>query len=172
MKSGIVLIVTTLALALTSCAQDGKSPTTGEETVASEAPGKDQLPSFRLLAADGSVLQLTDLKGKKIFVNIWATWCPPCRREMPSINALYKSVDKTKVAFVMLDVDDNFEKARTYVASQQLDLPIFYPAEQLPALFNVQGIPATFIFDEKGRLLKTVNGSVDYDTDDFRQLLK
>lgn len=172
MKNGILLIAVFISLGLISCAQDNNESTATEVTEQPKAAKTVDLPSFRMTGLDGKEVQLADLKGKKVFVNIWATWCPPCRREMPSIAALYNSVDKNKVAFIMLDVDDNFEKARQYLAKNQLGLPAFYPAENLPPLFNVQGIPATFIFDEDGALIETINGSTDYDTDAFRQMLK
>ena len=130
------------------------------------------LPSFRLRDVKGNEVQLQNLKGKKLFVNLWASWCPPCKREMPSIEKLYQSLDTAKVQFVLLSLDDQFEKAKDYVAGNKLDLPIFYPAEDLPALFNVQGIPATFIFDENGALIKRVDGMDDYDTRSYRDMLK
>lgn len=130
------------------------------------------LPAFNLTDASGHAVNLQSLKGKKVFVNIWATWCPPCRREMPSIEKLYKSTDKSKTAFAMLSVDDKFEKAIRYVSKQKLTLPVYYPAENLPELFNVQAIPTTFIFNESGELIRRINGSDEYDAPEYRKLLQ
>jgi thiol-disulfide isomerase/thioredoxin len=130
------------------------------------------LPSFKLEATDGSVINLTDLKGKKVFVNLWATWCPPCRAEIPSIEKLYKKTDKEKVAFVMLSLDDNFNSVKRFAKAKHLQLPVYYPAENLPAMFNVNGIPATFIFNEKGALIKANMGMDNYNTGSYIQLLK
>jgi thioredoxin-related protein len=91
---------------------------------------------------------------------------------MPSIQKLYQSTDTSKVAFVLLSLDDQFEKATNYAASQKLKLPLYYPTQQLPALFNVEGIPATFIFSESGELMKRIDGMENYDTKAFRDLLK
>ncbi len=68
-----------------------------------------------MVTLDGKAINLSDLKGKVVFVNLWASWCPPCRAEMPRIEALYKKIDKSKVAFVMLSLDDNAAKARKFV---------------------------------------------------------
>lgn len=136
------------------------------------APEIQSLPSFQLTTADGSIINLTDLKGKKVFVNLWATWRPPCREEMPTIEKLNKKVDKEKVTFVMLSLDENFELAKQYVKVNHLQLPIYYPAENLPAMFNTGGIPATFIFNEKGELIKVNKGMDDYDTRSYVLLLK
>ncbi|MCZ2141149.1 MAG: TlpA family protein disulfide reductase, partial [Bacteroidia bacterium] len=101
---------------------------------------------------------------------LWATWCGPCRREMPSINNLYKKVN-SKTEFVMLSLDDNFNKAIAYKAQQGFDFPVYYPANNLPPLFQVQGIPATFIFNEKGELIQRLEGMMEYDTEQFVKLL-
>lgn len=130
------------------------------------------LPVFSVMDVKGNTLNLQNLKGKKVFVNLWASWCPPCKREMPSIEKLYHSIDTTRVAFVILSLDDRFEKAMRFVQSRNLKLPIYYPAENLPELFNVQGIPSTFIFDENGKMIKRVDGGDDYDTEEYRNLLK
>jgi hypothetical protein len=71
----------------------------------------------------------------------------------------------------MLSLDNNFEIAKQFAAKTELDLPIYYPASNLPALFNVKGIPATFIFNEKGELIHRQDGGSDYDTEYFANLL-
>lgn len=139
---------------------------------AKENTATPTLPSFKVVAMDGSVINLADLKGKKVFVNLWATWCPPCREEIPSIEALNSKIDKQKVAFVMLSLDDNFNKAKQFAKAHNLHTPVYYPAEGLPAIFSTDGIPATFIFNEKGELIKANNGAEDYDTNEYLQLLK
>lgn len=147
-------------------------PTTEVTGVSENAADVATLPAFSMQDVNGNKVSLQSIQGKKVFVNLWASWCPPCKREMPSIEKLYKSIDTNKVAFVMLALDDDFEKAKKFVTSRKLTLPVFYPAENLPGLFNVDGIPVTFIFDERGKLIKQVNGSDDYDSDHYRKILK
>lgn len=130
------------------------------------------LPSFLLLNANDSIIDFKNFAGKKVFVNLWATWCLPCRIEMPSIRKLYQAVDTAKVAFVFISFDDTFSKAKKYMQRRKPQLPVYYAAGPLPELFQVQGIPASFVFDEKGTLIQQVEGSVNYNTDYFRQLLK
>lgn len=146
--------------------------TTTDSHAAEAAPSAPALPPFILQNAQGEAVNLQSFKGKKVFVNLWATWCPPCRAEMPSIERLSKQVDPAKVAFVMLSLDDDFNKAKSFVQKKKLDLPVYYPGENLPQLFNVQGIPATFIFNERGELIRRIDGGEKYDTDKYRQLLK
>jgi thiol-disulfide isomerase/thioredoxin len=129
------------------------------------------MPSFKMLTVDNKMVNLSSLKGKKVFVNLWATWCPPCRAEIPSIEKLATKTDKNKVAFVMLALDNQFEKAISYAAKNKMALPIYYPAENLPPLINVEGIPTTFVFDEQGKLIHQQVGSVDYNTSKYVNML-
>jgi thiol-disulfide isomerase/thioredoxin len=146
--------------------------TSTDSHTAEAAPSAPALPAFTVQNANGETVNLQSFKGKKVFVNLWATWCPPCRREMPSIQRLSQQVDPAKVAFVMLSLDDDFNKAKSFIQSKKLDLPIYYPGENLPELFNVPGIPVTFIFDERGQLIRRIDGGEEYDTDKYRRLLK
>jgi thiol-disulfide isomerase/thioredoxin len=140
-------------------------------TVVANEDQTTTLPTFNMLTVENKTMNLSSLKGKKVFVNLWATWCPPCRAEIPSIEKLAAKTDKSKVAFVMLALDNQFEKAINYAAKNKMTLPIYYPAENLPPLFNVEGIPTTFIFDEQGKLIHQQVGSVDYNTSKYISLL-
>ncbi len=130
------------------------------------------LPSFRMRNGRGEIVDMAQFKGKKVFVNLWATWCPPCRAEIPSIESLGAKTDPAKVEFVMLSLDDNFEKAKNYAANNNMRLPVYYPASDLPQLFVTDGIPMTVIFNEKGEILFNEVGSANYDTKKFQDMLK
>ena len=130
------------------------------------------LPSFRMRNGRGEIVDLAQFRGKKVFVNLWATWCPPCRAEIPSIESLGAKTDPGKVEFVMLSLDDNFDKAKTYAANNNMKLPVYYPASDLPQLFVTDGIPKTVIFNEKGEILFNEVGSANYDTKRFQDMLK
>ncbi|MEI9910272.1 MAG: TlpA disulfide reductase family protein [Bacteroidota bacterium] len=140
-------------------------------TIQSAAPPAPSLPSFSIVNDKGQVLDLAQYKGKSVFVNLWATWCAPCRAEIPSIQKLYAKTDKNKAVFVMLSLDNDFETAKQFAEKTKLGLPIYYPASNLPTVFNVTGIPATFIFNEKGELIHHQDGAADYDTKHFSDLL-
>ena len=171
-KSLVLGLASVVAMSCTDNSKTGEPVTNVEQSVDNNAAATASLPSFNMQDAKDGQLQLQNLKGKKVLVNLWATWCPPCKREMPSLEKLYKSVDTSKVAFVMLSLDDDFEKAKKYVVQRKLDLPIYYPAENLPAMFNVRGIPTTFIFNESGSLIKQVEGADNFDTDQYREMFK
>lgn len=133
--------------------------------------GKNILPNFTLTDMGGNTVNLQDFQGKVVFVNLWASWCRPCREEMPSIQKLFDKTKEKNVQFVMLALDDDFSKSLGYFNTSKFTLPAFYPTTALPELFNVQGIPATFIFNTKGELVKRIDGGDKYNTDEYVKLL-
>mgnify|MGYP000324202769 CR=1 FL=1 len=168
-KIQIIIAVTVLLTGFIACS----SPANKEEKKPEQQQAEvKKLPAFTITDVNGNVINTNDFKGKKVFVNLWASWCPPCRAEIPSIEKLKTKMDPQKVAFVMLSLDKNFEVAKEFAKSINIQLPVYYPAEKLPELFNIEGIPATFIFNEKGELIKENSGADDYDTDAYVQLLK
>jgi thiol-disulfide isomerase/thioredoxin len=170
------LILSLVALSLFTACNNSLTENNADKVaetpaIQSAAPPVPILPSFSLVNDKGQVLDLAQFKGKRVFVNLWATWCPPCRAEIPSIQKLYAKTDKNKAVFVMLSLDNNFETAKQFAVKTKLDIPIYYPAANLPALFTTEGIPVTFIFNEKGELIHRQEGGSDYDTKHFADLL-
>ena len=130
--------------------------------------------NFVVKDLDGKELPMSALKGKVIFLNLWATWCGPCRVEMPSIQNLYNSVDKDKVAFVMLSLDQEGARAKIaqFISSKQFSFPVYQPASPLPKLLRVNTIPTTFIISPDGKVKSKKTGMANYDTDEMREFLK
>lgn len=129
---------------------------------------------FTLLDAEGRRVNVESFKGKVIFINLWATWCGPCRVEMPSIQNLYNSVDKDKVVFVMLALDqkDPFNKVNQYISDKSFTFPVYFPAGALPEMLQVRSIPATFVVNPDGLVVHRQMGTANYDTEEFRNFLK
>lgn len=128
--------------------------------------------SMNLISSTGEKVAMEDLRGKVIFMNIWATWCPPCIAEMPSINELYKSVDKDKVAFIMLSVDEDFQKAIEFNEKKGYEFEVYKPDGRIPQMYFTQSIPTTYVIDAQGKLVLTHLGMGDYSTKKFKQFLK
>jgi thiol-disulfide isomerase/thioredoxin len=174
MKNYLLLIalamITVVSCNNTNAAAEEEMGGSKETIAPNAAKAEVLLPVLMMIDVKGNAFNLADFKGKKVFVNLWASWCPPCRAEIPSIEKLYSKVDKSKAAFIMLSLDNDFEKAVKFAAKNKMVTPVYYPAENLPALFNVQGIPATFIFDEKGNLITRIEGGDDYDTEKYLNL--
>ncbi|NVO33409.1 TlpA family protein disulfide reductase [Hymenobacter sp. P5342] len=127
-----------------------------------------QLP---LTTLDGQSVSLSDLKGKAVFVNMWASWCPPCVAEMPGIQALYKKMDPKKVAFVLISLDENPAKARAMLKRQGYTFPVYFPAGPLVPPFDSNSIPSTVILGPNGEVAARHEGMADYDTPEFEAAL-
>lgn len=126
--------------------------------------------NFKLIDRNGKTISLEELKGKVIFMNFWATWCPPCIAEMRSIDKLEEEMGD-EVAFVMLSLDRNFETAKAFDKNKGYDLPIYAPANGIPRMYNSPSIPTTYIIDAKGNLALTHQGMADYSDPEFKEFL-
>ena len=127
--------------------------------------------NLKLIDAEGKTRSLEEFKGKVIFLNFWATWCPPCIAEMPSIDKLHEEMGD-EVAFVILSFDDDFEKAKAFDKRKGYDLPIYAPASDLPAMYQSSSLPTTYVIDSRGNLALTHKGMADYDNVEFKNFLK
>ncbi|MBT9394151.1 TlpA family protein disulfide reductase [Hymenobacter sp. NST-14] len=125
-----------------------------------------------LATLEGRPLEARRLRGKAVFVNLWATWCPPCRAEMPGIEALYERVDTSKVAFLMISLDEKPAKARDFIRRQGFRFPVYVPTRALPAVFATESIPTTIILAPDGQVAARYEGMADYNTPAFRAALE
>ncbi len=114
-------------------------------------------------------INLESLKEKVIFVNFWATWCPPCRAEMPLIQKLYDDY-KTKVDFVFVTADAS-DKVKSYYKENNLDLPTYNMHTQEPNEFVTSSIPTTYIVSKKGKIVVSTVGAANWNSSKIRKLL-
>src|SRR5690606_15186932 len=114
---------------------------------------------------DGSenTISLSELKGKVVFINFWATWCPPCIAEMPSIEKLYQTFKNNKnVVFIMADMDSDYKKAQAFMDKKHFSLPVYTPASSLPQNMFSGSLPTTVIINKKGEMVFNEKGAGDY----------
>ncbi|HYG04469.1 MAG TPA: TlpA disulfide reductase family protein [Chryseosolibacter sp.] len=139
------------------------------------AASKDFDYNFSIRDLDDNAIDMNELKGKVIFLNMWATWCGPCRVEMPSIQELYDSVGKSnEVVFVMLSIDrpETQNKIGKYISDKQFTFPVYQPASELPKQLHVPTIPTTFIIDKWGQVRMKKVGTANYATEKFVTFLR
>lgn len=129
---------------------------------------------FLLQDLNGNTVKFSSLQNKAIFLNIWATWCPPCVAEMPGIQSLYDKVKGNRnIAFVMLSVDqDGMEKVKKFVAKKGYTFPVYLPASGVPATFETRAIPTTFILGKDGNVAARHDGMANYDTQEVKEFLE
>lgn len=128
--------------------------------------------SYDLMLEDleGNQVSLSSLKGKTVFMNLWATWCAPCVAEMPDINSLYEQMEG-EVAFVMLSRDEDEEKARNWILRKGYEFPVYFQRSPMPVQYQSNSIPTTFVISPKGEITVTRSGMAKYDTEEFRNYL-
>ncbi|WP_268224089.1 TlpA family protein disulfide reductase [Sinomicrobium oceani] len=146
--TGVFIIAAVFVIAVFSV--KGRNTYTEQEEVA-------------FLDGNGTKILLDNLKGKVVFINFWATWCPPCRKEMPSIDQLKQQFGgEDSIVFLMVDVDGNYEKAKAFMDSHEYNLPVYIPDGRLPSGFIRGVVPTTVILDKQGEIAGQIEGGMDY----------
>jgi thiol-disulfide isomerase/thioredoxin len=112
---------------------------------------------------EGKVVDLGNLKGKIVFLNFWASWCPPCIAEIPAINKLYeKFKDDADVVFILADADGNLIKSQKFMDGKKFRLPIYAVASQIPEALYQGSLPTTVVFDKQGHIAYNEIGAANY----------
>jgi len=119
---------------------------------------------------DGKRVSFNEFKGQVVFLNFWATWCPPCIAEMPDIHQLYQAT-KDKVAFVLISVDKDEQKAISFARKKGYEFPVYFLRSPLPKPYDIHAIPTTYLLDKNGYIRIENHGMAKYNTDSFRKLL-
>ncbi len=161
-KITFLILVGCLALFITSC---------GEKPVATVG---NPAPDFDTVGLKGDVWSLSKLKGKVVFVNFWATWCPPCREEMPSMQRLYTKLPKDKFEMIALFNNDKKPAVRDFVSQLGLTFPILSDEFNFAGTKDrLTGLPETVIIDKKGVIREKFIGSAEWDSpENINMLMK
>jgi peroxiredoxin len=108
---------------------------------------------FTLTDLEGKTWSLQGLHGKVVLVNFWATWCPPCRKEMPDLETLYQEF-KAQGLLILAISDEDMSKVKPFIAEHHTTYPILLdPGRKVNELFQVEGIPKSFVYDREGKLV-------------------
>lgn len=135
-------------------------------------------PDFVFPGLDSKTVGLADYKGKVVFLNIWATWCPPCREEMPSMEKLYKELKGEDFEILAVSIDASGAKAvAPFMREYHLSFPVLLdPEGTMKTLYGTTGVPESFIIDKEGRIEQIIIGPMDWATPDvvhfFRDLIQ
>jgi peroxiredoxin len=147
----VLPLVLTLAGIAVSCSKD-PGPRVGQP-----------VPSFSLPDLDGNVHRLDDLRGKVVVLNFWATWCPPCVDEMPSLERLHDALGPKDVAIVAVSVDERFSDIEEFVDKYGVTFTVLHDAgKKTSRAYQTFKYPETYIVDRSGRLRSKVVGPRDW----------
>ncbi len=146
----------------------GDAPTAGEAAAAPiTAPGDDPQPApdFALPTLEGDTLRLSALRGKVVVLNFWATWCAPCRQEIPDFIKLQRELGAERVRFVGVSLDDEgFEVVRPYAEEMGINYPIVHDTGEVAARYGgIRVVPTTFLIGPEGKVHGYAPGMVTED---------
>lgn len=128
--------------------------------------------TLRFTDIKGDELNTRSLKGKVVFINFWATWCLPCKVEMPSINKLKESFKGNhEIEFITVDVDGELQKSAAYLDKKGWDLPVF-AIREMPANIKLTSIPTTLILNKNGNVASYEAGALNYATTRVKKALE
>ncbi|KPE50868.1 TlpA family protein disulfide reductase [Chryseobacterium indologenes] len=133
--------------------------------------------SFKVADEKGEIINTSQLKGKVVFINFWASWCPPCRAEFPSIQKLYEKYKAhPDMVFLTINLDDNPELGKVYLSDNQFTIPFLTPVQNIPKEYYSGSLPTTVVLDKQGKVRLHHTGMADYSKasfyDQMEQLLK
>ncbi len=125
---------------------------------------------WKLMDAQGEEVSLSNYKGKVILINNWATWCPPCIAEMPSLQRLYNQYGK-QVVFLFV-AHDKPEKVEAFLKKNKMDIPVYFMLNNPPSQISSNSIPTTFIINKNGEIVVRKTGAADWNSGQVHRILE
>ncbi|NRT87879.1 TlpA family protein disulfide reductase [Clostridium beijerinckii] len=125
---------------------------------------KTKAIDFSLKDLNGNELSLSDLKGKKVFLNFWATWCPPCKAEMPDIEKLYQETKDSDLVIVSVEIGEPLNTVKSFIDSNKYNFKVLIDSDQSVATkYNTTSIPTSYFIDKDGNIVSKHVGGMNID---------
>ena len=127
-------------------------------------PDRPAAPDFALPDLNGKLQRLSSYRGQIVLVNFWATWCPPCRREMPSLERAWQQLQHDGVVILAVDVGEDADTVFTFTADYRVTFPLLLDKDSAVAQrWPMRGLPTTYVIDPQGRIAYRAIGGRDWD---------
>jgi len=124
----------------------------------------DKAPDFMLETLDGETMQLSDFQGERVMINFWATWCPPCKQEMPDMERFYQEHDPVILSVNLTDEEMSTKQVGQFIQELELTFPILLDKEgEVGNLYRIQPIPTTYMVDAEGIIQFKSIGALSYE---------
>ncbi len=161
----LLLLGTSVACGQTPPAPDQETAAPIGTSPSTSAPATQLAPDFSVLDTAGNSVNLSDLVGKPVVLNFWASWCPPCKAEMPDFEEMYKQYGD-RVHFMVVNLTDGtretVDSAKAYVGAQGYTFPVYFDTTMQAAnAYRVYSIPTTYFINADGTLLSYAEGMID-----------
>ncbi len=171
-----VLILAAAALVAGADVGVAQPATPSAVTDATRAAAPALPGDWRVRGLDGALHPLSEWRGRVVVLNLWASWCPPCLKEMDSFRVLRDSLDahglSTDAVDLMLVTPESARRVSRFVARRLPDMPVFVEHDPLPPQLGVRAVPTTWILDREGRVAFAHRGAADWSAPEVRELLR
>ena len=125
---------------------------------------KTKAIDFKLKDLDGKELSLSSLKGKKVFLNFWATWCPPCRAEMPEIEKLYQETKDSDLVIVSVEIGEPLDAVKSFIDENKYNFKVLLDSDQsVASKYNIASIPTSYFINVEGNIISKNVGGMNID---------
>jgi peroxiredoxin len=150
---------------------DGYSAAAGESLTL--LPGAIPAPDFELMDTDGKLHRLSDYRGKTVIINFWATWCPPCREEIPSMNRAWRQLRQEDVVMLAINMGEDEDTIFVFTADYPAEFPLLLDRDgAVIAQWPVKGLPTTYIIAPDGSIAYRAIGGRNWDDSDIMDTLR
>ncbi len=177
----ILIVVAVAMLLVLSTSGDGffhrrKTPVSGKNdlfTILRIQKFEEPLvaPDFTLKDLKGNQVALKNFKGRVVFLNFWATWCPPCRREMPAMERLYKKLKDRGLVILAVDMQESEKLVKAFMSEFSLSFPALLDRNgDISFLYGMRGLPTTYIIDREGKIVGKAVGPRDWSSQESIKL--
>jgi peroxiredoxin len=155
----LLFSLTLMILTISQATASGDSPSTLHPVA-----DRPMAPEFALADMDGVLHRLSDYRGQVVIVNFWATWCPPCREEMPSMQRAWEQIQDEDIVILAIDVGEDEDTIFTFTADYPVEFPLLLDLDsRVIQEWPVRGLPTTFIIDPQGRIAYRAIGTRDWE---------
>ena len=161
--TGAVVLILTLVLLIAGCSTSTPTPT----PTLTPAPAHTQAPQvgkpapdFQLPNLEGQAISLSGVRGKPVLLNFWATWCGPCRAEMPYLQQVYEEWSGKGLEVLAINIGESPSEVKRFLQTYNLSLPVLLDTKEATARkYNITGIPTTFFIDKDGIIQEKIIGA-------------
>ena len=137
------------------------------------ASSSSPAPDFTLAARGGKSVSLAQYKGQVVMINFWATWCGPCREEMPLLESIYKKYNKVGFTLIGVNVEPDSKAAEAWLKQTPVSFPILFDTQsKVSKLYQVAGMPSTVIVDRKGQVRLIHKGYKSGDENEYQNSIR
>ncbi|MGV8983494.1 TlpA family protein disulfide reductase [Clostridium sp.] len=160
-NKGVDLNATNTTKPSTSSTTENATTGTDSSTVKSSETEKIPALDFKLKDLNGKEVSLSDLKGKKVFLNFWASWCPPCKGEMPDIQKLYIETKDSDLVILAVNMGEDNATAKSFMEKNKYNFTVLLDSNQsIASQYNIGGIPTSFFIDKEGNIVSSTEGGL------------